>query len=88
MYKRVGGGVSKFGRNKFHQGRHNANGNIQQGKREPVNEIKGQRSDGCDNCGNWLKPNNRQKRPAKNFICNNCNRRGQFAKYCKKAAVN
>ena len=84
MYSKVSGSLPKFGRNKFTPSRLTTEGIQQSGyiKREPVNNVKGQRHDKCHNCGNWLKPNHR------NTIFNNCIGRGHFAKHCKKATVN
>ena len=48
-----------------------------------MNELKGQRQDKCDNCGNWLKPNYRKNCPARYIFCNNCSGRGPVAKQCK-----
>ena len=90
MYKRVSSGLPKFERNKFTPGCSNTGG-FQQSedtKRGPENDAKGKRQDKFQNCGNRLKPNNREHCPSRNILCNNCSRRGHFAKHYKKATVN
>ena len=89
MYKRASGGFPRFGRNKFTPGR-SITGVSQQPvyiKQETVSDVKSQRQDKCQNCGNWLKQNHREHCHAKNIIYNNCSGRGHFAEQCKKATV-
>ena len=91
MYKRVSGGLPKFGRNQFTPGRSNTGGSQQSvymKRREPINDVKGQRQDKSHYCENWFKPNHREDCPTRNIICNKSSGRGHFAKNCRKATGN